>query len=191
MPLTVGELTCGAILMHSRGLPHQWRTQPPEPDIVSLVREELRARISDTLDQGVLRRSLVIDPGFGFGKNFDENYPLLAHFSEFHILGLPLLAAVSRKSFLTRTVSARLRELTELSGAALSSAGARNGAPHRPPSADVGSQRMRSVDVESADTATLAATVAAVLAGAHIVRVHAVRHAVIALAIADAILRAK
>ena len=209
MPLTVGELTCGAILMHSRGLPHQWRTQPPEPDIVSLVREELRARISDTLDQGVLRRSLVIDPGFGFGKNFDENYPLLAHFSEFHILGLPLLAAVSRKSFLTRTVCARLRELTELAGTTLSSAGTSNGAPHlpqladvgsefssagashRPPSADVGSQSMRSVGVELADAATLAATVSAVLAGAHIVRVHAVRPAVIALAIADAILRAK
>jgi len=50
---------------------------------------------------------------------------------------------------------------------------------------------MRSVGVELADAATLAATVSAVLAGAHIVRVHAVRPAVIALAIADAILRAK
>jgi dihydropteroate synthase len=204
MPLTVGELTCGAILMQSRGLPHQWRTQPPAPDIVSLVREELRAHISDTLDQGVLRRSLVIDPGFGFGKNFDENYPLLAHFSEFHILGLPLLAAVSRKSFLTRTASARLRELAELSRngsldgapylpplADVGSEPSRSSAPHLPLLADVGSQSTRSVGVELADTATLAATVAAVLAGAHIVRVHAVRPAVIAIAIADAILRAQ
>jgi dihydropteroate synthase len=47
----------------------------------------------------------VLDPGFGFGKNFEENYPLLARFDELAQLGFPLLSASSRKSFIARTVS--------------------------------------------------------------------------------------
>jgi dihydropteroate synthase len=168
MANTIAERTCGAVLMHSRGLPHQWRTQPPATDIVALVREELRERLSEALDHGISRRAIVLDPGFGFGKNFDENYPLLAHFADFHILGLPLLAAVSRKSFLGRTAAARLAELSMHS-------------------ASVGD----SVPPAARDTATVAANVAAALAGAHIVRVHAVRPTVEALAIADAILKAQ
>jgi dihydropteroate synthase len=179
MAQTVAGLSCGAILMHVRGLPHQWRTLPPATDIVALVREDLRALVCHALDAGITRRALILDPGFGFGKNFDENYPLLAHFAEFQVLGFPLLAAVSRKSFLARTISARIHEL---SGAAESGA-AESGALPLPQLANVGSA--------ARDTATLAASVAAALAGAHIVRVHDVRPAVEALSIADAILRAE
>jgi dihydropteroate synthase len=175
MPATIAALSCGAILMHVRGLPHEWRTLPPATDIVSLVRDELCALAGHALGAGIARDRLVLDPGFGFGKNFDENYPLLAHFANFHALGFPLLAAASRKSFLGHTVSARLAEI---------------GAPHLPSSADVGSART-SVGPHTRDAATLAASVAAALAGAHIVRVHAVRPAVEAMAVADAILRAE
>jgi dihydropteroate synthase len=188
MAATIAANPCGSILMHVRGLPHQWRTLPPAPDIVSLVSQELCDRVSAALDAGIVRGSIVLDPGFGFGKNFDENYPLLTRFAEFHSLGFPLLAAVSRKSFLGRTVAARL---SEIAGAPHLLAGA----PHLPQSADVGlpSDRAKSIPIPPAarDTATLAATVAAALAGAHIVRVHAVRPAVEALAVADAILRAE
>ena len=45
---------------------------------------------------------IVVDPGFGFGKNFEENYPLLRRLDEFHQLRYPLLAGVSRKSFIGR-----------------------------------------------------------------------------------------
>ena len=180
MAATIAANPCGSILMHVRGLPHQWRTLPPAPDIVSLVRQELCDKVSAALDAGIARGSLVLDPGFGFGKNFDENYPLLARFAELHRLGFPLLAAVSRKSFLGRTVAVRLGEIS--------------GAPHLPQSADAGlpgdPSKSTSIPPAARDTATLAATVAAALAGAHIVRVHAVRPAVEALAIADAILRA-
>jgi dihydropteroate synthase len=181
MAATVAANPCGSILMHVRGLPHQWRTQPPAPDIVSLVSQELCDRVSAALAAGIARGSIVLDPGFGFGKNFDENYPLLARFAELHSLGFPLLAAVSRKSFLGHTVAARLSEIA--------------GDPHLPQSTDVGlpSDRAKSIPLPptARDTATLAATVAAALAGAHVVRVHAVRPAVEALAVADAILRAE
>jgi dihydropteroate synthase len=47
----------------------------------------------------------VLDPGFGFGKSFDENYPLIARFGELHELGFPLLVGTSRKSFIGRSIA--------------------------------------------------------------------------------------
>jgi dihydropteroate synthase len=47
----------------------------------------------------------VLDPGFGFGKNFEQNYPLLRRFDELHQLRYPLLVGISRKSFVGRMVA--------------------------------------------------------------------------------------
>jgi len=54
---------------------------------------------------GVKRERLVLDPGFGFGKSFQENYPLLRRFDEFHQLRYPLLVGVSKKSFIGHALS--------------------------------------------------------------------------------------
>jgi dihydropteroate synthase len=53
----------------------------------------------------VKRERMMIDPGFGFGKNFEENYPLLRRLEEFHQLRYPIAVGVSRKSFVGRMVS--------------------------------------------------------------------------------------
>jgi dihydropteroate synthase len=104
MAATIAELKCGAVLMHMRGRPEEWRRLPPPDDVVQLVRDELRAWADAALGAGVQRNKIVLDPGFGFGKSFDQNYPLIAHFDELHALGFPLLAGTSRKSFIGRTV---------------------------------------------------------------------------------------
>jgi dihydropteroate synthase len=105
MSKTLAELKCGAVLMHMRGRPQEWRTLPPVPDIVTLVKRELRERADAAVIAGMKRERMVIDPGFGFGKNHEENYPLLKRFEEFHQLRFPLLAGVSRKSFLGRALA--------------------------------------------------------------------------------------
>ncbi len=105
MAKTVAELKCGAVLMHMRGRPEEWRSQPPVADIVVLVKRELRDWADSAVLAGVKRERIVLDPGFGFGKNFEENYPLLRRFDEFHQLRYPLLAGVSRKSFLGRMLA--------------------------------------------------------------------------------------
>ena len=105
MTKTLAELKCGAVLMHMRGRPHEWRTLPAVPDIVSLVKRELRDRTEAAVLGGMKRERMVIDPGFGFGKNHEENYPLLRRFEEFHQLRFPLLAGVSRKSFIGRALA--------------------------------------------------------------------------------------
>jgi dihydropteroate synthase len=105
MAKTAAELKCGAVLMHMRGRPEEWRSQPPVADIVVLVKRELREWADAATMAGVKRERIVLDPGFGFGKNFEENYPLLRRFDEFHQLRYPLLAGVSRKSFVGRMLA--------------------------------------------------------------------------------------
>src|SRR4051812_30032706 len=109
---TIADVGCGAVLMHMRGRPEQWRNLRADPQIVELVKRELRERAEAAIRAGVGREKLLLDPGFGFGKNFEENYPLLATFEEFAELGFPLLAATSRKSFLGRTAAKRIAELS-------------------------------------------------------------------------------
>jgi dihydropteroate synthase len=105
MTKTIATLKCGLVLMHMRGRPEEWRTLPPPGDVVLLVKRELKDWAEKAALAGVRRERIVLDPGFGFGKSFDENYPLLARFSELQSAGFPLLAGTSRKSFLGRTLA--------------------------------------------------------------------------------------
>lgn len=100
MKTTLAGLNCGVVLMHTRGRPDEWRSLPAAPDIVGLTRRELRQRSDAAVAAGIERDHIVLDPGFGFGKRLEENYPLLRRFAEFHELNFPLLAGVSRKSFI-------------------------------------------------------------------------------------------
>jgi len=105
MAKTLTELKCGAVLMHMRGRPEEWRTLPPVADIVTLVKRGLRERADAAIMAGVKRDRIVLDPGFGFGKNNEENYPLLKRFAELHELCYPLMVGVSRKSFIGRALA--------------------------------------------------------------------------------------
>jgi dihydropteroate synthase len=160
MAQVCARMRCGVVLMHTRGHPNEWKTQRrlrPE-EVVPLVAAELTEVMERATAAGIDRSRMVLDPGYGFGKALDENYPLLAHLDDLLALGAPLLAGVSRKSFLGHTMAM--------------AAG------------------VADVPVRARADATLAATTAAILAGASIVRVHDVRPAVEAAAIADAILAA-
>ena len=105
MAKTVEKLKCGAVLMHMRGRPEEWRTLPPVGDVVLLVKRELKQWAEDAVLKGVKRERLVLDPGFGFGKKFEENYPLVGRFAELQTLRFPLLAGTSRKSFIGRMLA--------------------------------------------------------------------------------------
>jgi dihydropteroate synthase len=166
MSPTCANLGCGVILMHTRGRPQDWPRLPPlAPDeVLPLILTELAERLGATTNAGIRRNRIVLDPGFGFGKRLDENYPLLAHFDQLRQLNLPLLAGVSRKGFLAHTLTQH-------------------------PSLSVLLNRGMPT-MEDRLLATTAANVAAILAGAHIIRTHDVRPAVEAAAIADRILTA-
>ena len=105
MASTIAEIKCAVVLMHTRGRPEEWRTLPPPGDILLQVKRELREWAEAAVLAGVRRERIALDPGFGFGKNFEQNYPLLARFQDLQSLGFPLVAGTSRKSFLGRTLA--------------------------------------------------------------------------------------
>jgi dihydropteroate synthase len=105
MKKTLASLDCGVVLMHTRGKPDEWSSLSKVPDMVMLVKRELRQRAETAVTSKIRRARIVLDPGFGFGKRREENYPLLRRFHEFHELYFPLMAGVSRKSWIGRALS--------------------------------------------------------------------------------------
>ncbi len=158
------EFGAGVVVSHTRGRPEAWRGQPQlAPDaLLATVREGLAASLAAAQAVAIAPEQIVLDPGYGFGKRFSENYVLLNRQAEFLALGRPLLAGLSRKSFLGHT-------LAPLFGG---------------PNAQI------DAPLDARENASLAAMTAAILHGASIVRVHDVRPAVEAARIADAILAA-
>jgi dihydropteroate synthase len=103
MAETLARLQPGAILMHTRGKPTEWRTLPPlaPEEVMPLVLDGLRQTLAQAAAAGIPPETIVLDPGFGFGKLGPDNFILLDRLAEFHQLGFPLLAGLSRKRFLT------------------------------------------------------------------------------------------
>lgn len=160
MAAVCAELHCGVVLMHTRGKPGEWRSLPvlADDEVLPLVRDGLAASLAIARNTGIAEEAIVLDPGYGFGKRMGENYALLARQSELLSMGCPLLAGLSRKSFLTRSL-AKLPVYANQQPA-----------------------------IESRDNVGIAALTAAILNGASIVRVHSVRPALEAAAIAAEIL---
>jgi len=89
-------------LMHMQGTPRTMQRAPHYNDVVAEVREYLRQRVVACEAAGIRRERLLVDPGFGFGKNLTHNLRLLRELNAFTELELPILAGLSRKSMLGR-----------------------------------------------------------------------------------------
>ncbi len=97
---TVAELRVPYILMHMRGTPEDMATKTDYNDVVADVITELSFRIRELRRLGVC--DIIVDPGFGFAKDVEQNYRLLASLDEISRIGLPVLVGVSRKSMIWR-----------------------------------------------------------------------------------------
>jgi dihydropteroate synthase len=93
------------ILMHMRGQPANMQKGPFARDVMKDVLQGLRASIRNARATGVPKSQIVIDPGIGFGKSFEQNYELLRKLRELAKLGYPLLLGTSRKGFLGATLA--------------------------------------------------------------------------------------
>jgi dihydropteroate synthase len=91
---------CAVCLMHMQGEPRTMQQAPHYDDVVAEVRAFLAARLAECRAAGLALDQLLIDPGFGFGKNHEHNLTLLRRLPELTGLGVPLLAGLSRKSLL-------------------------------------------------------------------------------------------
>lgn len=101
----LSELKCGAVLVHTRGRPEEWRNLKPLADPVLVVKHELSDWTEDSVRLGIKPDRIVLDPGLGLGKNFEQNYPLVKRLDELHSLHFPLLVGASRKSFVGRALA--------------------------------------------------------------------------------------
>jgi dihydropteroate synthase len=149
------------ILMHMRGEPRTMQKAPFARNVMKDVTQSLRASIQKATKAGVAKSQIILDPGIGFGKSFEQNYEILRRLPELAKLGYPLLVGTSRKGFLGRTLSLGKG----------SSAG-----------------KTKPVPAEERIWATAAAVTASILGGAHIVRVHDVAEMAQVASVADRLL---
>lgn len=97
---TAAESGCGVCLMHMQGVPRTMQAAPSYQNLIEEVRLFLKERADAALAAGIAAKSIVLDPGFGFGKTVGQNFELLARTQDFLSLGYFLLYGMSRKSSL-------------------------------------------------------------------------------------------
>ncbi|MGX5699882.1 dihydropteroate synthase [Acinetobacter kookii] len=97
---TAAELNIPVIIMHMRGEPTTMNNLDQYNDVTAEVVAELQQRVNDALQAGVKPENIMIDPGFGFAKNAQQNLKLLNEFYKLNDIGYPILSALSRKRFI-------------------------------------------------------------------------------------------
>lgn len=100
---TVGKLGVPYILMHMQGTPLKMQEDPQYEDIIRDISLFFTDRVKKLTRSGV--KDVIIDPGFGFGKNLEQNYQLLNRLDSFKVFQLPLMVGVSRKSMIYKLLN--------------------------------------------------------------------------------------
>ena len=103
MPEIVRKYEAGIILMHMQGAPENMQIDPSYDNVVGEVSEFLNKKILDSIESGILKESIIIDPGIGFGKNINQNLTLLKNLDKFTKVH-PTLIGLSRKSFIGKII---------------------------------------------------------------------------------------
>jgi len=144
----VAEADLPIVLMHMKGTPQDMQVNPTYEDLIGEIIGFLRTAVEQANAAGIRKELIIIDPGIGFGKSFDDNLKILRELDSFVSLGQPILVGTSNKAFIGHTLGL-------------------------PP--------------DSRETGTMATVGAAVMNGAHIVRVHNVKLAKETVRMIDAI----
>jgi dihydropteroate synthase len=104
----VRELNVPYILMHMRATPRTMQDNLVYDDVVADILRWFGERIFRLQSEGV--KDIIIDPGFGFAKNTEQNFELLCRLGDFSVAGLPLMAGLSRKTMIWRTLEVTAEE---------------------------------------------------------------------------------
>ena len=99
------KLDVPVMLMHMRGEPTTMNNLAQYDDVIKEVSTELTARIVEVTNAGVKREKIIIDPGFGFAKNYEHHCALLSQLERLQTLELPMMFGISRKRFLAEVLS--------------------------------------------------------------------------------------
>ena len=99
---TVGKLKVPYIMMHMKGTPQTMKSLNQYEDIVQDIQFYFSQKVVEARRKGI--NDIIIDPGFGFAKNIGQNFELLKKLELLQLQGLPILAGVSRKSMIYKTL---------------------------------------------------------------------------------------
>ncbi len=99
------KLNIPVMLMHMRGEPTTMNNLAQYDNVIDEVSTELIDRINEVVSIGVKRSNIIIDPGFGFAKNYEHHCALLSQLSSLQALGLPMMFGISRKRFLAEVLT--------------------------------------------------------------------------------------
>ncbi|WP_108803973.1 dihydropteroate synthase [Aquimarina sp. Aq107] len=99
---TVGELKVPYIMMHMKGTPQTMKSLNQYDNLIKDVQLYFSKKIIEARKEGI--NDIIIDPGFGFAKNIDQNFELLKKLDLFNLQGLPILVGVSRKSMIYKSL---------------------------------------------------------------------------------------
>lgn len=102
---TAAELNIPVVLMHMRGEPTNMNQLDQYHDVTEEVILELQQRLDQAVAVGVRKENIIIDPGFGFAKNAQQNFQLLNEFWKLNRMGYPILSGLSRKRFIGEALS--------------------------------------------------------------------------------------
>ena len=103
MIATVGKLCVPYIAMHKQGTPHTMQQNPQYNDVTTDVLDYFIKKIPILRQAGIV--DIILDPGFGFGKNLGHNYSLLKNISAFKMLDCPIMAGMSRKRMVNEVLN--------------------------------------------------------------------------------------
>ena len=112
----IAELNVPVVIMHMKGTPKNMQKNPVYTDLIEEIQSSLKASAQIGIDAGIPKTHIIVDPGIGFGKTWEDNFVILRHLEEFKKLGFPLLMGVSRKSFIGKVLD--LNEEERLFGTA-------------------------------------------------------------------------
>ena len=104
-PEMAAKLDIPVMLMHMRGEPTTMNNLAQYDDVIKDVSTELAARVDEVINHGVKRENIIIDPGFGFAKNYEHHLALLSQLISLQTLGLPMMFGISRKRFLAEVLA--------------------------------------------------------------------------------------
>ena len=103
---TAAELNIPVILMHMRGEPTNMNQLDQYTNVTEDVMYELEQRLDQALEMGIKKYNIILDPGFGFAKNAQQNFQLLNEFWKLNQMGYPILSGLSRKRFIGEALNA-------------------------------------------------------------------------------------
>ncbi|MBL1209952.1 dihydropteroate synthase [Geminocystis sp. GBBB08] len=102
---TVAKLNVPIILMHIRGNPHTMQNLTDYQDLIEEINQFFQERVTEGIKLGIKKEHIILDPGIGFAKNYQQNLDILRNIKQIRKLDFPVLIGTSRKSFIGKILN--------------------------------------------------------------------------------------